>query len=347
MSLAATPALRRRSASRRRLPSPLLAAFGLLALVLAAFASLALGASTIAPGDVVSALVAFDGSREHVAVAEVRLPRTIVAIVVGGSLAVGGALMQAVSRNDLADPSILGISWGAALATVAGQLILGVDSAATLVALAMAGAAVAAAAIVALGLLGRGGLHAERLVVAGAAISGLLAALVQGLLVLDRESLEAARHWLAGSLTGASWGGLVATLPYIAVGTLLAAVVSRPLTMLGLGEDVAGGLGVRPRPVQAATAVAIVALAGASVALAGPVALVGLAVPHVARALAGHEIASQLSACVVLGALLVVVADTVSRLVLAPEELPVGVLTAAVGAPVLVHVVRRRTTGRA
>ena len=342
MSPAAGAALRRRAGSRR-LPGLLLVALGLGGLVVAAFASLALGASAIAPADVISALLAFDGSPVHVAVIEVRLPRTVVALAVGASLGVAGALMQAVGRNDLADPTILGISWGAALATVAGQIVLGVDSAALLVALAMLGASLAAALIVALGLLGRGGFAAERLVVAGAAISGLLAALVQGLLVMDRESLEAARHWLAGSLTGAGWDRLVATVPYLAAGVLLAAAVARPLTTLGLGEDVASALGVRPRPVQAATAVAIVALAGASVALAGPVALVGLAVPHAARALVGRAIGPQLAACCILGALLVAVSDIVARVVLAPEEMPVGVLTAVVGAPVLIHVARRRT----
>lgn len=328
---------------RGRLPGPLLAALGLGVLAAAVLASLVLGASTISPDQVLSALFAFDGSRSHVAVVEARLPRTVVAVAVGASLGVAGALMQAVGRNDLADPTILGISWGAALATVAGQIVLGVGSASLLVALAMAGAALAAAVIVALGLLGRGGFAAERLVVAGAAISGLLAALVQGLLVVDRESLEAARRWLAGSLTGAGWDGLVATLPYLAVGALIAAAVARPLTTLGLGEDVASALGVRPRAVQAATAVAIVALAGASVALAGPVALVGLAAPHAARALVGRSMGPQLAACCVLGALLLVVSDVVSRVVLAPEEMPVGVLTALVGAPVLVHVARHRT----
>lgn len=342
MSRAAGAALGRRAGSRR-LSGPLLIALGLAALVVAGFASLALGATTIAPAEVVSALLAFDGSAQHVAVAEVRLPRTAVALVVGASLGVGGALMQAVARNDLADPSILGISMGAALATVGGQIVLGVESAGVLVALAMGGAAVAAAAIVAVGLLGRGGFAAERLVVAGAALSGLLLALVQGLLVIDRESLEAARHWLAGSLTGAGWDDALATVPYLVLGTVLAAGAARPLTTLGLGEDVASALGVRPRPVQAATAVAIVALAGASVALAGPVALVGLAVPHAARALVGRDIAAQLVACSVLGALLVVVSDIVARVILAPEELPVGVLTAIVGAPVLLHVARRRT----
>lgn len=342
MSPAARAALRQRAGSRR-LPGPLLIALGLGGLMVAAFASLAFGARTIAPAHVISALLAFDGSSTHVAVTEVRLPRTVVALAVGASLGVAGALMQAVARNDLADPTILGISWGAALATVAGQIVLGVDTAALLVALAMVGAALAAAMIVALGLLGRGGFAAERVVVAGAAISALLAALVQGLLVVDRESLEAARHWLAGSLTGAGWDSLVATFPYLAVGALLATAIVRPLTTLGLGDDVAGALGVRPRRVQAATAVAIVALAGASVALAGPVALVGLAVPHAARALVGRAIGPQLVACSVLGALLVVIGDIAARVVLAPEEMPVGVLTAIVGAPVLVHVARRRS----
>lgn len=341
---AAAAALRRRAGSRR-LPGPLLIALGLGALALAAFASLVLGATAIAPAEAVAALLAFDGSAEHVAVAEVRLPRTAVALLVGAALGVAGALMQAVARNDLADPSILGISMGAALATVAGQIVLGVDSAVLLVALAMGGAGVAAAAIVAVGLLGRGGFAAERLVVAGAALSGLLLALVQGLLVIDRESLEAARHWLAGSLTGAGWDDVAAALPYLGLGALLAAGVARPLTTLGLGDDVASALGVRPRSVQAASAVAIVALAGASVALAGPIALVGLAVPHAARALFGRDIGPQLAACSVLGALLVVVSDIAARVVLAPEELPVGVLTALVGAPVLLHVARRRTHG--
>jgi iron complex transport system permease protein len=327
----------------RRPAGPLLVVAALMAVALAACASLMLGARTIGPGEVLAALLRFDGSPQHVAVAEVRLPRTVVAIAVGAALGMAGALMQALGRNELADPFLLGISMGAALAAVGGQVVLGVASAAMLAALAMAGAAVACAAVVALGLLGRGGLAAERLVVAGAAISAMLAALVQGLLVVDRESLEVARHWLAGSLTGAGWDGLVATLPYLGVGLLAAAVVARPLTTLGLGEDVASALGVRPRPVQALTAVAIVALAGASVALAGPVALVGLAVPHAARALVGRAIGPQLVACAVLGAVLVVVADILARVLLAPEELPVGVVTAVVGAPVLLGVARRRT----
>jgi iron complex transport system permease protein len=181
--------------------------------------------------------------------------------------------------------------------------------------------------------------------VAGAALSAMLAALVQGLLVIDRQSLEVARHWLAGSLTGAGWDGLLAVAPYLAGGALLAAALARPLTTLGLGEDVAGALGVRPRRVQTLTTVGIVALAGAGTALAGPIALVGLAAPHAARALAGSGVGGQLAVGAAIGALLVVASDTAGRIVLSPEELPVGVITAVIGAPVLVRVARRTTTG--
>lgn len=328
----------------RRVPGPQLVLLGLLALAGAVFASLALGARTVAPGTVVAALTAFDGSAEHVAVAEVRLPRTVVAAVVGATLAVAGALTQAISRNPLADPSILGISWGAALAAVGGQYVLGVGSAAGLVALALAGAALAALAIVLVGLLERGASADERLVVVGAAVSGLLAALVQGVLVVDRQSLETARRWLAGSLTGAGWNGLAAAVPALVLGTVLAVALVRPLTAIGLGDAVAEGLGVRPGRVKLAGAVAVVALAGSSVALAGPIVLVGLAVPHAARRLTGHAVGPGLVACAILGAVLVLVGDVLARVLIAPEELPVGVLTAVLGAPALLQLARG--TGR-
>jgi iron complex transport system permease protein len=249
--------------------------------------------------------------------------------------------MQAVTRNPLAEPSLLGVSWGAALAAVGAQVVAGIGTAAALVPVAIGGAAIAGLAILVLAASGRAGLTPERLIVAGAAVSGLLAALVQGLLVLDSESLEVARRWLAGSLIGASWDALSAAAPYIVAGTVLSSCLVRPLSTLALGDDVARGLGVRTGRVKGAAAIAVVALAGGSVALAGPILLVGLAVPHAARALVGRDLAPLLTMCAVLGAMLVIVSDIVARVVVAPEELPVGVLTALVGAPVLLHVARR------
>jgi iron complex transport system permease protein len=314
------------------------------ALTVVAGAGLMLGASTISATGVVSALTAFDGSARDVTVVDVRLPRIVVAAVVGAALGIAGALMQSITRNPLAEPSLLGVSWGAALAAVGAQVVTGIGTAAALVPVAIGGAAIAGLAILVLAASGRAGLTPERLIVAGAAVSGLLAALVQGLLVLDRESLEVARRWLAGSLSGASWNALVAAAPYLVAGTVLSAGLVRPLSALALGDDVARGLGVRTGLVKGAAALAIVALAGGSVALAGPIILVGLAVPHAARALVGRDLAPQLIACAVLGAGLVIVSDIVARIAIAPEELPVGVMTALVGAPVLLHIARRGVT---
>jgi len=330
--------------AQRVLPGPVLLGLGVAALAVVAGAGLMLGASTVSMAHVVSALTAFDGSAEHVTVAEVRLPRVALAAVVGASLGVAGALMQAITRNPLAEPSLLGVSWGAALAAVSAQTVAGIGTTAALVPVAIGGAAIAGLAIVVLAASGRAGLTPERLIVAGAAVSGLLAALVQGLLVLDSESLEVARRWLAGSLSGASWGALAAAAPYVVAGTVLSAGLVLPLATLALGEDVARGLGARTGLIKAAGAVAVVALAGASVALAGPIVLVGLAVPHAARALVGRDLAPLLMTCAVLGAVLVMLSDIVARTVVAPEELPVGMMTALVGAPVLLHVARRGVT---
>jgi iron complex transport system permease protein len=323
------------------LPRAVVLALALAALAVAAGAGLMLGSSTISPAVVGGALTAFDGSAEHTTVVDVRLPRLVVAAVVGASLAIAGALMQSITRNPLAEPSLLGVSWGAALAAVGAQVVAGIDTGDALVPVAIGGAAAAGLAVVVLGATGRTGLTPERLIVAGAAVSGLLAALVQGLLVLDRESLEVARRWLAGSLNGAGWDALSAAAPYLIAGAVLCVFLVRPLSTLALGENVARGLGVRTGLIKAAGALAIVALAGGSVALAGPIILVGLVVPHAARVLVGRDLAPLLIACGVLGALLVIVSDIVARIVVAPEELPVGVMTALVGAPVLLQVARR------
>lgn len=328
-----------------RLRAPALAALALAALALAFAAALVFGATRVATAEAIDAFTAFDGSRAHVAVVEVRLPRALLAATVGAGLGVAGALMQAVTRNPLADPAILGVSWGAALVAVGAQTLLGVATSAQLVPFALAGAAVAGAVVVALGSAGAAGLTPERLIVAGAAISGLLAAVVQGILVLDQESLQAARHWLAGSLAARGFDVLVAALPYQVGGLALAAGLVRPLSTLALGDDVARGLGLRVAGVKVGAAVAVILLAGSSVAVAGPIALVGLAVPHAAYYLVGREPARFLPAAAILGALLVMLGDLAARVVVAPEELPVGVMTALLGAPVLFHVARRETSG--
>jgi len=334
---AAEPSRRPRSA----LPGPLVAAVGVAALALALAASVLLGSTPISLERAVTAFTDYDGSREHVIVVDVRAPRALLAAAVGAALGLAGALMQAVSRNPLAEPGILGISWGAALAAVGAQILLGVGSLAALTSFALLGAAAAGLLVVILGSLGREGLTPAKLVVAGAAISALLSALLQGLLVLDAQSLEASRRWLAGSLAGRDADVLLQVLPYLVAGLAVALALARPLTAFSLGEDVARGLGQRTGLVKGAAAVAVILLAGSAVAVAGPVVLVGLAVPHFARFLVGREQRRILPAAALFGAVVLLCADVVARVAIAPEELPVGVMTAIVGAPVLIHVARR------
>ena len=323
------------------LPFPAVAAVGALLVLGGLAASVALGASVIPLDRAVTAFTAHDGSREHVIVTDVRVPRALMATAVGAALGVAGAVMQAVSRNPLAEPGILGVSWGAALAAVGAQAFLGVGSPAGVVACALAGAALAGLLVVGLGAIGRGGLTPTKLVVAGAAVSTLLWAVLQGVLVLDQQSLEASRRWLAGSLAGRDAAALVHVLPYMALGLAIALVLGRALTALSLGEDVARGLGQRTGLVKGAAALAVVLLAGGAVAVAGPIVLVGLAVPHLARSLVGRDYRRVLPVAALGGAVLVLAADVAARFVIPPEEVPVGVMTALVGAPVFLRVVRR------
>ncbi len=324
-----------------RLALPVVLGLGGVALVGALLASLAIGATLIPLDRALAVLAAPDGSREAVIVADARLPRTLIAAAVGAALGVAGAVMQAVSRNPLAEPGILGISWGAALGAVGAQVTLGIGSPSAAIGFALLGAALAGGIVVGIGSIGRGGLSPTRLVVAGAAVSTLLWAILQGLLVLDRQSLEASRRWLAGSLVGRDADSLVHVAPYLGAGLVLALLLARPLTALSLGEDVARGLGQRTGTVKLAAALAVVLLAGAAVAVAGPIVLVGLAVPHVARALVGRDYTRVLPVSALLGAVLVLASDVVARRVIPPEEIPVGVMTALVGVPVFLHAVRR------
>jgi iron complex transport system permease protein len=318
-----------------------MAAGGLAALAVALAASVAVGATGIPLERTFTAFTAYDASREHVIVMTARLPRAVLAAAVGAALGAAGAVMQALSRNPLAEPGLLGISWGAALAAVTAQVAFSVESLAVLASIALAGAAAAGAVVLSLGSLGRSGLTPAKLVVAGATVSTLLWSLLQGILVVDRQSLEGSRRWLAGSLVGRDLDVLAHVLPYLVAGLVLAFALARPLTAFSLGEDVARGLGQRTGLVKAGAAAAVVLLAGGAVAVAGPLMLVGLAVPHLARFLAGPDYRRVLPVAALLGAVLVMVADVAARLVIHPEELPVGVMTALVGAPVFLHVARR------
>ncbi len=316
---------------------------GLALLALLAFAgSIALGIVHIPLRDVMDAFLANDGSREHLIVRTVRLPRAMMAVMIGGALAVAGCLMQAVSRNALAGPELFGISNGAALAAVMASFWLGSASLHVLAWSALIGAAVAGIAVFLLSSPRGRSLSLIRLVVAGATLNLLFASLTQGILILNEQSLDTMRYWLAGSLTGRDMELFGLVMPYLLAGLAGALALSGQLNVFGLGDQVARSLGQRMKAIRTACILAVVLLVGGAVALAGPIGFVGLAVPHIARLLAGSDYRWVVPYAAVLGGLLLLAADIGARFVLPGQEIPVGVVTAFLGAPLLIYLAQRK-----
>lgn len=342
MTISATqPRMLRLARSRPILLLGLLICAGALALAMAG--SIAFGAAHVAPADVWGALFAYNPlSSEHAIIRTLRVPRSAAAALVGAALGVAGALMQGLTRNPLADPGILGIETGAALGVITAVYVLDVSSLRLYALFAFAGAALTAGAVFGLGSLGRAGPTPLRITLAGAALTALLASWTTGILLFNQQTLEEVRFWLAGSVAGRELGLLAQAAPYLALGMGLALALGRQITTLALGDDLARGLGQRTGWVKFLTAVAAVVLAGTAVAIAGPIGFVGLVVPHAVRFLVGVDYRWLLPYSAVAGALFVVCADMAARLVLRPLELPLGVMTALIGGPFFVYLVRWR-----
>jgi iron complex transport system permease protein len=313
--------------------------WGGAALALAVLGSLLLGAGEVGPGRALPVLLGAGDADASFAVLELRLPRTVVAVAVGVALGVAGAVLQTAARNPLAEPGLLGVSAGASFAVV--LVIASGASAATLgpwVAVLGAGAG-CLLAVGAARLRGTGD-DPVRLVLAGAALSSLLHAATSVVLLLDQRTADEVRFWTVGSVAGRDLGTLSEVGPVLAAGVLVALLVARPLSALALGDDVARGLGHRPARARSLAMAAVALLVGGAVAAAGPIAFIGLVVPFLARALVGPDLRRVLAVSVLLGPAVVLVADVASRLLVRPYEMPLGVVTALVGAPVLVAVVR-------
>lgn len=314
----------------------------LAALLACVLASLAIGSLSIPVGEVIAAFLAFEDSDAHVIVTELRVPRTAVGLLVGAALGAAGALMQGVTRNPLAEPGILGINAGAAFAVVLAIFLLGVSSTAVYAWFALLGAGVTAVLLYALGASGRDGATPIKLALAGAVLTALLVSLTSALLIFDTQTLEGFRFWIVGSIAGRDSAVALSVAPFIFAGLLIALLAGRWLNALALGDDVARSLGQRVGRARAASAVGFVLLAGAAVAAAGPIAFVGLTVPHVARALVGPDYRWVVPYSIVLGAILLLASDVLGRVVARPAELEVGIVTAVVGAPFFIWLVRRR-----
>lgn len=318
-----------------------LAAGVLVAVVLA---SLALGTKPIPFAVVWDAIWHFDPTNDdHLIIRSLRVPRTVLGIAAGGALGVSGALMQGVTRNPLADPGILGIEAGASLAVVVGIHRFDLTSVGSYVWFAFAGAAAASIAVYALGSLGRGGATPVKLALAGAALASLLTSFTSAILLLDVATLDEFRFWVVGSLAGRDADVAEQVLPFLVVGFVLALGSARQLDVLALGDDVARSLGQRVGVARATASLAFVILCGAATAACGPIAFIGLTIPHVARAICGPDHRWILPWSLVLAPMLLLGSDVIGRLVVRPGELQVGIVTAVVGAPFFIALVRRRT----
>lgn len=310
------------------------------ALAAAVVASLAVGSRPVPVDAAVDALLRGGTSPEALIVRELRLPRTVTGVVVGAALGAAGLLMQAVTRNRLADPGLLGVNAGASAGVVVAIAFVGVGTASGYVWFAFAGAAAAAVLVHLVG--GGDGRDPIGTVLAGIALGACLSALIGIVTLLDEETFESYRFWVVGSLERRELDTAAQLAPFVLLGLVVAAVVVPALHQLALGHDVARALGVRPGAVILGAGAAITLLCGAATAAAGPLAFVGLLVAHAVLRLAGPDLRTALPLAVLGGALLVVTSDVVGRLIAFPGEVEVGIVTALVGAPLLFWLATQR-----
>ncbi|MEU2559059.1 iron ABC transporter permease [Streptomyces longispororuber] len=313
-----------------------------VALLLAVLFSLAVGARAVAPSAVLDALLNGGHSDAAEVVREMRVPRTVLGVMVGAALAVAGTALQGITRNPIADPGILGISQGASVGVVFAIAYAGTHTLTGYVWYAFAGAGLAAVAVYAIAAGGRGGATPVKLALGGAAINALLVSVTTGVLTTKASALDEFRFWQVGALSGRDAAIVHQTWPFLLAGLVLVLAVARGLDALALGEDVAKGLGQNVALVRVVGGLGATLLTGAGVAAAGPIAFTGLAVPHIARALVGSDHRWVLPLAAVLGPVMLLASDTAGRIVFPPSEVPAGVMTALIGVPFLVALVRRK-----
>lgn len=304
--------------------------------------SVSFGVRAVTIDDILAGLGGHTDTVEQAAIVK-RMPRTVLAILVGAALALSGATMQAVTRNPIADPGILGVANGASLAVVIGLAFFGATGAFTQMAVAVVGAALAAVFVYAVGSLGRGGATPLKLALAGAATSAALASLISAVMLPRVDLLTAFQSWQVGGVGGAEWPRIAITAPALAAGALICFACSRGMNSLALGDDMAAGLGENVFRTRLISALGAVILAGAATAIAGPIGFVGLVIPHFCRMLIGTDHRWLLPFTALAGSALLLAADIVGR-VIAPngEEIQVGIITAVIGAPFFIWIVRRQ-----
>ncbi|WP_413377510.1 FecCD family ABC transporter permease [Alkalihalobacillus sp. 1P02AB] len=307
--------------------------------------SISLGQTNISFLTTLEAFTQYDpNSTEHIIVTTSRLTRALIATVIGSSLAIAGALMQALTRNPLASPDLLGINAGGLFFIVLSITMFSVNSLTSYMWIAFLGAGIAGVLVFFLGSVGRDGLSPIKIILAGAAITALFASFTQGLLVIDEQSIQSILFWMAGSVSGRNLEMLLPVLPYVFGATLFAFFLGRSINVLLTGEDVAKGLGQRTVFLKVVMGVLVIILAGSSVAVAGAIGFVGLVVPHIVKGLVGPDYRWVIPYSALVGASLLLFADVVARFLIMPQEVPIGVMTAFIGAPFFVYIARKGLT---
>ncbi|MGN7454405.1 FecCD family ABC transporter permease [Paenibacillus pasadenensis] len=309
---------------------------GLVLLALCVVASLAFGARFVRWNELMDGLFHPEVDTYGANVVRKRISRTVFALCCGGALGVSGALMQAVTRNPIADPSILGVNTGAALFVVCGLAFLNISTASQYIWLALAGAAITAVFVFGIGSMGRGGATPLKLVLAGAATSAALASLVTAIMIPRSYVMDQFRFWQVGSVGSATWSGIGTFLPFLLAGIGIAILCAPALNALALGDDAATGLGVRTGFLRFVAALGGVLLCGATTALAGPIGFIGLLATHLMRLVLGPDLRYVIPMSAIAGAVILTLSDIVGRLAGNPGELEVGVVTAFIGAPLLI-----------
>lgn len=312
-----------------------------LGLLICITASLALGSRNIGIDSVIHTLFNGDRTSFEAKVIHERIPRTVFSIIAGASLGVSGALMQAITRNPVADPSILGVNTGASLFVVSGIAFFNISTATEYIWFALAGAAITAVFVYRIGSMGAGGATPIKLALAGTATSAALTSIVSAIVLPRSQAMQDFRFWQVGSVSGATWKGILLVIPFVIIGIMLGVLTSSALNAMALGDDVATGLGVRTGLIRLTGAFAGVLLCGAITAIAGPIGFVGLMIPHTVRLICGPDMRLVIPMSAVGGAVLLTISDVFGRLLGSPGELEAGIVTAFLGAPVLVFIAMR------
>lgn len=317
---------------------------GLALLILAGLMSLRFGSLELSTRDAWNAIFHYNPDvYEQTIVRQMRVPRTVIALVVGGSLAVAGTIMQGVTRNPLAGPSILGVSSGASFGVAIAVYSLGLTNNNQYVWFAFAGAMLASIVVFIIGSAGGGGATPVKLALAGVVISALLGSWTSALLLLSQETMDNMRFWVVGSVAGRSLDVLKGVLPFIIPCLIVSMFLGHQLNVLSMGDENARALGMNTSRVRLISSLIVVLLTGAAVSVAGPIGFVGLATPHIARAIVGADYRWVLPYSFLTGSLLLTTADILGRVVTRPSELQVGIVMAFVGAPFLIYLARKRT----